>query len=113
MDSEAILDAALRAAASKGDSDPYSIECVPDASRAGAVHLFSGGGISESQDQPVVAVQMRGRFVGYGAKVPLGHDLPTGSVLTVELDSIGRVLGWGISDQVPDMTQLGKVVRLR
>ena len=113
MDSDAILEAALRIAASKAEPDPDSIECVLEASHARAVHLFTGGGIPEDQDQPVVAVQMRGRFVGYGATVPLGQDLPTGSVLKVELDRGGRVLGWGIGDQVADLAQLGEVVRLR
>jgi hypothetical protein len=47
MDDDAILEAALRFAASKGDSEPESIECVRDASSMKAVHLFSGGGIYE------------------------------------------------------------------
>jgi len=113
VDNDAILEVALRVAASKGESDPESVECVPEVSRANVAHLFSGGGVSEDQDQPVVAVQVRGKFVGYGAKVPAGHTLPTGSVLKVELDSGGRVLGWGIGDQVADLAQLGEVVRLR
>jgi len=113
VENDAILEAALRVAASMGDPDPQSVECVTGASRARTVHLFSGGGISDDQDQPVVAVQMRGRFVGYGAAPPLGHSLPTGSVLTVEMDSSGRVLGWGVGDRVADLAQFGKVMRLR
>ena len=113
VDKNEILAEALRVAASKGDSEPESVECVPDASLMEAVHLFSGGGISEDQGQLIVAVQMRGRFVGYGAKVPLGHDLPTGSVLQVDIDAAGRVLHWGVGDQVADLAQLGEVVRLR
>ena len=113
VDNDAIREAALQIAASKGDPDPASIECVREASRVQTVTLFSGGGVSEDQDQLVMAVHIRGSFVGRGAKPPWKSNLPAGSVLKVEMDSAGRVLDWGIDDQVADLTQLGEVVRLR
>jgi hypothetical protein len=64
-------------------------------------------------NQPVYLVAMRGNFVGSVAKVPSGQAKPKGTVLTATVDpTTGRIVDWGISDSVPDLSSLGTVEQI-
>jgi hypothetical protein len=101
-----ITQMAVGFAAANSDANPTSIEHV-EGSQQQVVLAFSGATVP--YDGEVVGVVMQGHFVG-NVSGPGGS--PTGSVLTMVIDATtGRLTGFGIENNVPDLTGLGPVTR--
>jgi hypothetical protein len=61
-------------------------------------------------NEPSYVVQMSGDFIGYGAKVPPGAALPTGTNMTVVINaSSGRITDWSIDNSPQPLSALGPV----
>jgi hypothetical protein len=99
-----LVDQAYRMAYANGDITPDSAEWV----LSGADTIAPAVGL-ESGDPSVQEffVVLHGNFTAYEAKVPVGADLPKGSILTfaVGVDS-HEVTDWGVSDQAVDVPGL-------
>jgi hypothetical protein len=64
-------------------------------------------------NEPSYVVQMSGDFIGYGAKVPPGAALPTGTNMTVVINaSSGRVTDWSIDNSPHPLSALGPVTQV-
>lgn len=104
-----ILAIALGAAKDEGDPRPTLIQHVLSTHKR-AVRVTSGGDLVQGEE-PVYAIEVRGRFVAANASRPLGARAPRGSVLTLVIDaSTGKPLDWGLSDKSAHLERLGRVV---
>jgi hypothetical protein len=102
---------ALTVSARNGVTAPTNIEYVTTTRKAANLLL---AGASVDSDESVTVFQMTGPFTGYGASVPMGANLPTGTVLTVIIDSAtGRVSDWGIGPStMATLAHLGNPVQV-
>jgi hypothetical protein len=69
----------------------------------------------DSTHTVVYLITMKGHFIGYGASVPPGAKLPTGTYLSVVVDAkTYGILDWGLSPGAPPVApaRLGKVTML-
>lgn len=67
----------------------------------------------ELDKQTVYLVVAKGQFSGRLAKHPPGAQLPTGTVLSLVIDTQTRqITDWGISDTEPNLSALGSVCGL-
>jgi hypothetical protein len=105
-----IRDLALQIAASRGVAKPAKIHVVAAADHQVAETLLSGAIINDNA--PVYVIKMTGgRFTAPGA--PSGVEAPQGNVLTVTIDAAThRVTDIGLTEQEPDLSQLGSIVDL-
>jgi hypothetical protein len=74
-----------------------------------------GDTVPNSTHTVVYLITIKGHFVGYGASVPPGAKLPTGTYLSVVVDAkTYQILDWGLSPGAPPVApaQLGKVTML-
>lgn len=102
-----ILRIALRAAARSGDPRPTLIQHAAG-TRADANRVAYGGPVGGSAWSILIAE--RGKFIGYGASIPLGAQLPRGTVTTLIVNAAtGQVTDDGISYRYPPLAQLGPV----
>ncbi len=98
---------ALTMAADLGDSSPTLIQHV-SGTRADE-NQVTGGGVVPG-DGASVLIAMKGTFVDSAASVPMGAQAPTGTVLTLVVDTAtNTVTDFGVDDTYPDLSQLGAV----
>lgn len=113
---------AMRAAEAASDSAPTSVEMtVAPMGRATALVESEHGAASNSLIDPrtaqpwtasaVYVVTMHGTFTLSSIRVPKGHKVPSGSVLTLMIDrQLDRIVGVHVSDTNDDLHQLGAAV---
>jgi len=100
-------------AVANGEPNPTDIQYVTTTGADAAKALSEAPPPGPAGAESVVLVAARGRFIGYGAKVPPGAALPTGTVITAVMDAAtGALTEWGISDTFPQLATLGRVVKL-
>ncbi len=96
-------------AAGMGDLEPSSIEHVAS-TRERAVYALSDDEVPGSEG--VYVIVMRGHFIADNAPRPPGAPAPSGSTLTLVLNSsTGDLTDFGIGNQLPDLTSLGAVTK--
>jgi hypothetical protein len=106
-------DIARSLAASDGDSSPTSIALVRSTHAKALGQIDEGEVTNAVDDAPVVVVVMRGRFTALTSPHPPDSDPPTGSVMTLVLDSeTGQALDVGIVDVAPTLSGLGQVSQI-
>ncbi|HVV12024.1 hypothetical protein [Amycolatopsis sp.] len=96
-----------RLARALGESQPGAMQYVKT-SRQRAATATSGESVNS--DNSVYVVQMSGKFTVPAARIPKGAKAPTGSRLTVTINSTsGQVQDWSISNTDHDLARLGTV----
>jgi len=87
-----------------GDPNPQSGE-VFSTTHQTAERVISASGVNTNQ--PVFAVVLRGKFVGYTAYTPDGK-FPAGNAMNVVFDANSlAITDWGLLSTVPDLAALG------
>jgi hypothetical protein len=100
-------------AAGNGEPNPTDIQYVSTTGADAAKALSEAPPPGPAGAESVILVAARGRFTGYGAKIPPGAALPTGTVITAVMDAAsGALTEWGISRTFPQLATLGPVVKL-
>ena len=90
-----------------GDPSPTSVQAV--LTTRGAAEWLDGEGVDEPQT-PVWFVEMAGSFVDRFARIPPGASYPTGTAVDFTIDTrTHETLDLGVSDTLPDLSQLGRV----
>lgn len=111
--SPAMSESAIRALESNvasrlGENAPTGVQHVTS-TRARAVLASSGAIVDDST--PSVLIVMHGHFTDADASRPRGAPAPSGTVLTLVVDSAtGQVTDLGIEEKAPDLAGLGPVV---
>jgi hypothetical protein len=119
----ALLEEARAFAARKGDSKPYDIQAVLTTAVRADRALNPGSTMPSCESSPscaswpTYAVAMRGHFVCDACSVPRGARAPHGMVLTYAVAAIKPppmwlALGFGLSDQYPNLEAAGAPVTL-
>jgi hypothetical protein len=101
---------ATQEAAGNGDPHVQTASYVEGTTRNAALRVLNAGQANVGGSQLVTVVVMTGRFVAYGASIPYGGKVPTGTVLSFTYDaSVGRVLDFGLDSSPVDLSTLGPV----
>jgi hypothetical protein len=101
---------ATHEAAGNGDPNVRSARYV-ETTRDAALRLLNAGqAVGPSAQSRVTLVVMTGHFTAYGASIPYGGTVPTGTVLSFTYDaSIGHVVDFGLDSSPVDLSWLGPV----
>jgi len=103
---------ALQASSANGVPSPKTIEAVASPDRQAAEKIVSGGIVNDHVAVYVVEVT-GGTCTDNTASTPPGVPAPSGSVLTLTVDSQSfRITDFGLTDTAPALTQIGPVVNL-
>lgn len=100
---------ARKAALATGEDNPYDVRVVRSNRKAANAMV----GSDTAGDQAVHVIQQRGSFTSPGGRAPVGHQAPTGNVLTTTIDAVtGQLLDLTITSEAPDLNTLGTVTTL-
>lgn len=109
-DDQRVRGFAARAAHAGGDDNPSALHWVRT-TRAAANRELAGAVADDSDSsRDVFVIQQHGHFTARYASVPDGSALPTGSVMTLVVDSTsGNLTDYGLSSNDKDLSSLGDV----
>jgi hypothetical protein len=95
----------LRAATSMGESSPTDAVLVPTTRRLAELVDVD----TAEPDTPSYFVLVHGKFTDWGARIPRGGKPPTGTILTLTIDSnTNELLDSGLVGKMPDLDAMGK-----